>query len=338
MKPERELSQPVRLCGEDGRLNPEAVGFSRRPIVTCNLRGSWPRKKRWDYWCVTTDSHLVALTYADVDYLGLGDLWFFEYKTERSYHHPIVVPLARGFSQSPLVNRADIELDALGLRLTFRDEPGGTRLAFRSRPWGRSRLEGELFVALPESHETLNVVVPWDERRFQFTSKHQCRPATGELTLDGREFRFAEDNEAFGCLDYGRGIWPYETTWNWASASGVQGGRVVGFNLGGKWTDGTGSTENGVVLDGRLHKISEELTLEYDTRCFTDPWRLHTRSGSVDLRFVPFYDRKNRLELGVLRSHVHQCFGRFEGTLRAGDETVEVSELVGWAEEHRARW
>ena len=32
-------------------------------------------------------------------------------------------------------------------------------------------------------------------------------------------------------------------------------GRVLGFNLGGAWTDGTGMTENGICLDGRLSKI-----------------------------------------------------------------------------------
>ncbi|MCG5214150.1 DUF2804 family protein [Streptosporangium soli] len=36
-------------------------------------------------------------------------------------------------------------------------------------------------------------------------------------------------------------------------------GREVGVRVGSRWTDGTGSVENGLFLDGRLHKISEEL-------------------------------------------------------------------------------
>ena len=47
---EQELTEPVDLCTPDGRrLNPEATGFSRTPLHTGNLRGSWGRTKRWDY-------------------------------------------------------------------------------------------------------------------------------------------------------------------------------------------------------------------------------------------------------------------------------------------------
>lgn len=333
---ERELTESVDLCTPDGRLNPSAVGFSRRPLHRCNVSGHWPRKKRWDYWCITTPDHLIALTYADVDYLGLVDLWFFDFASGRQHHHPGAIPFAPGFSHSLHVNEAQVDVDLLGLRLSFHDEPGGTRLRFRSRRLGRERLAGEIFVALPEDHETLNVVVPWSEERFQFTSKHQARPAQGELVLDGRTYRF--DEGAYGCLDFGRGVWPYRTTWNWASASGVTDGRSVGLNLGGQWTDGTGSTENGLVVDGRLFKISEDLELTYDDQRFSDPWTLRTRSGSVDLRFVPFHERSANLNLGILRSEVHQCFGHFEGRVRAGDETIAFDRLLGWAEEHRARW
>ncbi|MCA9604031.1 MAG: DUF2804 domain-containing protein [Myxococcales bacterium] len=332
---ERELTQPVPLCWSDGRLNRDAVGWARRPIVRGNLRGAWPRKKRWEYWCVTTETHLVALTYADLDYLGLADLWFLDFASGREHHHAMAIPLAAGFRHAERCGDADVGFDQGGLRLRIHDEPNGTRLSFVSRrASGRVRLEGEIFVAHPEGHETLSVVVPWSDDRFQLTSKHQCRPATGELVFDGATFRFDASNGAFGCLDYGRGVWPLETTWNWASASGRVGERVIGLNLGGQWTDGTPSTENAFVVDGRLHKISEDVVFDYARDRFIDPWRLRTASGSVDLRFVPFHERASRIHLGVLRSEVHQCFGRFEGTL--GEHRLDG--LLGWAEEHRARW
>lgn len=288
---------------------------------------------------MTTDTHVIAITYANLDYLGLADVWFREHASGREHHHPIAIPGAWGFAQSERVDDARIFIDRLGLRLELRDEPEGTWLRFRSRRLGGGRLEGELFVERPAGHETLSVVVPWSDRRFQLTSKHQCRPTRGELTLDGTRYAFGPDNHAFGCLDFGRGVWPFATTWNWASASGLQGGRVVGLNLGGQWTDGTASTENALVIDGRLHKISEDLRFEYDRRDFSAPWRLSTPSGAIELRFVPFHERASRIELGLLRSEVHQCFGHFEGSLRPADgPVVEVTELLGWAEEHRARW
>jgi hypothetical protein len=332
---ENELHEPVRLCDSQGRLRSEAIGWSRRPLVTCNLRGAWPRKKRWDYWCVTSPTHLIALTYADIDYLGIADLFFLCFESGRTHRHSVAVPLALGFRQAPIVDAARIDFDAFGLRLSMHDEAGGTRLAFRSRRRSKA-LEGEIVVALPEAHETLNVVVPWSEARFQFTSKHQARPARGELRLGGESHAFGED--AFGCLDFGRGVWPYETTWNWASASGRQDAGTLGLNLGGQWTDGTGSTENGVVLDGRLSKIAEDVRFDYDARDFMRPWTIRSSSGAVDLAFTPFHERVERIQLGVASSAVHQCFGHFDGAVGHAGERVEVRHLLGWAEEHRARW
>ena len=38
----------------------------------------------------------------------------------------------------------------------------------------------------------------------------------------------------------------------------------VGLNMGAKWTDGTGMNENGILLNGCLHKIHEDIVFEYD--------------------------------------------------------------------------
>jgi hypothetical protein len=73
---EREITEAVDLCMPDGKhLNPAAKGWSRRPLHTANLRGGWGRTKRWDYWAVLAGDLVVSITYADVDYLGLADLW-----------------------------------------------------------------------------------------------------------------------------------------------------------------------------------------------------------------------------------------------------------------------
>ena len=55
---EPELNAPVDLCLPDGRLNPAAVGWTRRPLHTANLRG-WGRNKRWEYWGIVTADHIV---------------------------------------------------------------------------------------------------------------------------------------------------------------------------------------------------------------------------------------------------------------------------------------
>jgi len=337
---ERELLEPVALCLPDGRLDPQAVGWSRHPLHRCNLRGRWGRKKRWDYWCVTTRDHMLSLTYADVDYLGLASAVFLDFRARRWIERTVVVPLASGFALPDRVGGGDIEFERRGLALAMRERAGGTLLLATFRARTGERVEAEVLVALPPGHETLSVVVPWSERDFQFTSKHNTRPATGAVVVDGRRHEIGPDNDGFGCLDYGRGIWPYHTTWNWGSASGVRDGRAIGLQLGGQWTDGTGSTENGICIGGRLSKISERVEFRYDRADFERPWRIVTPdSDRVDLELAPFYEKQLRGNAAILGGELHLCFGRYSGTVvdDAGDRH-RIDDLVGWAEEVQARW
>jgi hypothetical protein len=127
------------------------------------------------------------------------------------------------------------------------DDGAGTRL---TATW--TEADGrpghlDVFVALPEGHESLNVVIPWDDEIFNYTSKHQARPATGELVVgDVRHAIGGEAGDAWGVLDVGRGRWPSEITWNWGGGAGRCGDHVVGLQFGAKWTAGSGYTENGI--------------------------------------------------------------------------------------------
>lgn len=337
---ERELTAAVDLCLPNGRLNPAATGWSRRPLHRCNLSGRWPRKKRWDFWGVTTDTHMFAITYGGTDYVGVVTVSFLDYAAGKRVEHTRLLPLARGMRFPDTVGGGDLRFSAPDLQASISEESGGTRLAGAFHTRNGRRLEAEVLVARPPGHESLNVVIPWSATCFQFTSKQNTRPATGTAVLDGTTYRFGPENQAYGCLDYGRGIWPYDTVWNWASASGRQGGRVVGLNLGGQWTDGTGATENGLCIDGVLHKIGEDLVWEYDRRDFRRPWRIRApQSGRVDLEVVPRVEESARLDLLLVRTELHWVLGDFHGTV-VGDsgERWRLDGLTGWAEEHRARW
>jgi hypothetical protein len=337
---EPELTSAVSECTSDGRLNRQAVGWSRRPLHRCNLSGHWPRKKKWDYWCVTTDTHLLSLTYAHIDYLGLVNVRLFEYATQAVVEQQTVVPFGRGFVLPERVGGGDMHFRGRGLDVDVIEEAAGTRLRAACRRRDAVALEADVLVTLPVGHETLNVVIPWSDQRFQFTSKHNTRPAQGTVTVDGRRYAFGPENHAFGCLDFGRGLWPYRCVWNWASASGRQGAHTIGLNLGGQWTDGTGMTENGLCIDGRLHKLSEELIFTYDCCNFMAPWHIRTPvSARVDLVFTPFFEQRGRVNLLALASELHVCFGHFTGQVITDEgERLEIHELLGWSEEHRARW
>lgn len=214
---------------------------------------------------------------------------------------------------------------------------GGVRVAIRQGASGSTvRVEApgvelDLTVPLPDGHESLGVVVPWGQNRFQYTVKDLGRPAHGKLVLAGVEHAIGDG--AFAVLDHGRGKWPYSIVWNWAA--GCRDG--LALQLGGKWTDGTGSTENALFVEGRMHKIGDELAWDYDRTDWLRPWKI--TGARVEAEFHPFHEKVARTNLGVVGSETHQCFGHFTGRARADDGSwIDLDGLTGWAEEARNRW
>jgi hypothetical protein len=337
MATEKELTTPVFLCRADGSLNPASVGWSRTPLHTCNLSGRWPRKKRWNYWAVTTEDYLFSATVSNVDYSGLVFVYLADFAADLFEETTLIVPLGRGCSLPETVND-DVRFAGKGMRIAMIQTGSGVDLAVDIDDFAGQALSARFTITTPPGHETLNVVIPWDARTFQFTSKQNTLPAEGAVDWGG-ETRHFSGEQSFACLDYGRGIWPRDCAWNWGSASGRQNNRNIGLNLGGQWTDGTGFTENGICVDGRLTKISETLSWQYDKNDFNRPWRISAPSGAVDLTFAPFMERVAASDLWLVKSEVHQMFGHYDGTIcTAEGETIPINKLLGWAEDHVAKW
>ena len=341
---EHELTAAVDLCTADGkRLNPAARGWSRSPLHRANLVGAWGRTKRWDYWAVLAGDLVLAVTYADVDYLGIATVWWYDLQTGLTGGHEANVPFAKGIELPERPGTEPLRFHSSGLDLDLVDEPRGTRITAGWTEAGGRPAELDCWVDQPLGHESLNVVIPWSDRRFQFTSKHQARPARGTLTIgdDIRRFGRVVGREAWGVLDVGRGRWPYSTRWNWGGGAGIaaDGTTTIGIQLGAKWTEGTGFTENGVLVDGRLTKIGTELEWTYDWDQPMAPWRVRHPDGSLDLTLTPVHDRHTKVQAVVLGTEVHQVFGTWTGHITDDAGTVhEVADIQGFAEESRSRW
>jgi hypothetical protein len=333
----REITSDTRLCDARGSLSPEAIGWSRHPFHICNLSGRPFRKKKWNYWCITSDRFAFSATIAHIDYMALGSAYLLEYDTRRFTEKTVIRP----FSKTPIMPETvagDVRYDHKGLRLAFQTTPRGLHMNVEADDIDGRPLSADLQIDHPDGHETLNVVVPWNPRTFQFTSKQHCLPTTGTVTLGDETFTFEKD-AAFACLDYGRGIWPCSTEWNWAALSARSGPDVIGANMGAKWTDHTGMNENGILLNGVLYKVFDDILFEYDRNDFMAPWHMKTAdSDTLDLTFNPFFDRATSTNLLILRSRVHQMFGHYSGILRVGERTIRLDGVPGWAEEHVARW
>lgn len=332
---ERELGSKVSLVTRAGRLNPDAVGWARRPelVDTSGLTRrpgrTWGRTKRWEYWNVISPTHILALTVSNIDYAAVHEVWIFDRASGQTWGTSVTQLISTSPTELPRDFGGPARARAKGLNIEVTPTDDGTRL--------RAQVADAAFdisVHRPASHDCLAVVVPWSDKRFQYTVKDVALPAAGTLTVDGVRHDVADGSWAV--LDHGRGRWPYNVRWNWAAASGITGRHTFGLQLGGKWTDGTGTTENGLVVDGHLHKIHEDLTWDYDPADYLRPWRV--TGGGLDATLIPFYNKASGTNLGVVSSRTAQCFGTWSGTYESASGRFAFEGLVGFAEDVHNRW
>jgi hypothetical protein len=333
---EREITEPVDLCDERGVLSPEAVGWSRTPLVRANLSGHWPRKKKWNFWNWISPRFVFSVTLADIDYASFCSVSFTDFDTKESVSGIAIRPPHR-FPMPEHVERS-VSFEGGGMDYSNEYREGDMKVAFSGKARGGETIEADFVVEYPDEHESLNIVVPWTPKRFQLNSKHNTLPCEGRVEVGGRRYTM-DPAECHGVQDFGRGMWPYRSFWNWAVCTGVQDGDLIGVNMGAKWTTGTGANENGICLNGRLYKVMEDLVWSYDPGDWMKPWYVHSsHSDAIDLTLHPVVVNRSDLNVGVIRTGGACPFGRWRGTVRCEGGSVEIRDLVGWAEEFSHRW
>lgn len=333
---ERELTEPADLCDDRGILNPEAIGWSRAPLLRANLKGHWPRKKKWNFWNWISKDFVLSATISDIDLVTFCSIFFIDFKTKEHIeaiafksHGSVLMPEHVERSISFSSGSLEVDMDHQGDRINVRCRCPKIK--------GRS-LRADFFIHKPQGHETLNIVVPWTRERFQMNSKHNTLPVEGVVEIDDRRYVMDPD-ECHAVQDFGRGMWPYRSYWNWGVCTGKTGGDLVGVNIGAKWTTGTGSNENGICYNGRLYKIMEDLEWDYDMTRPMEPWRVRTKhTDMVDMTLTPFYESTTKLNLGFMGTGGTCVFGNWKGVLRFDSRKVEINDLVGWTEEFSHRW
>ena len=335
---EKEILLPTLLCDKKGNLNPAAIGFARKPFINCNLTGHMMRKKKWNYWCVYGDEILFSATISHLDYAAVCFVYFLEYETQRYFEKTITIPLGGKLKMpTQVLETVTFNNSEMAIDITYIQNE--THLVVSIPNFDGDVLRADLVIQHPPADDSLNVVIPWNRKTFQFTGKHHILPTSGLVTIGDRRFTFTPE-ESFAVLDYGRGVWPRQAKWNWGMASQRVRGRRIGLNLGGKWTDGTGMTENAVFVDGKMTKIHEDVLIEYDREDFMQPWYVKSKfSNQVELKFSPFFERVATSNAKLIKSEVHQMFGYYDGkVLLDNGETLVIQQMLGSIEEHIAKW
>jgi len=341
-----EITQNGPLLDAQGKL--AQVGWSRQPRLDCNLEAArfyalrplqFLRLKRWDYYAIFTPRRFFSATIAHLGYAANIFVYTLDFASNELHEEGLVIPLGLGVQLPRDSQMGESVYQGKGVELRFYTLPDRRQMFVAWPGFNKGRgIEARISLACPPEHESMTIAIPIGEKRFYYNRKINCMPARGVLKY-GDEQEELLPGETLGSLDWGRGAWDYRSFWNWASASGfLADGRRVGLNLGGGFGDTSKATEDCIVLDGCLHKL-EAVRFEYDAQDYMKPWRFRDAQGRLKLDFVPFKERLARTDLGVISSEVHQMFGRYSGSAVAEDgERIEIKDLIGFAEEHHARW
>lgn len=335
---EREITAPVTLCDSKGLLNPEAIGFARHPLIQSNLAKNFMKKKKWNYWCVYGENLMFSATISHIDYAVVCFVYILDYETQRFFEKQITIPMGRNVKMPENVLE-NVKFTNDNLTVQMFHIQGETHLSVTIPDFDNEILHADLHITHPPNDESLNVVIPKSRNVFQFTAKHHTLPTSGFVKIGDKRYDFNPDY-SFAVLDYGRGIWPRTAEWNWAMASQRLGGRRIGLNFGGKWTDGTGMTENAVFINGAMTKIHEDVIFTYDSSNFMNQWKIQTKfSDTVHLTFTPFFERVSTTNVKIVRTEVHQLVGYFDGEILLENHSkLKIRQMLGCSEEHIAKW
>ena len=325
---------------EAGWATAEDRAYDRSRIASSRLR-----IKEWDYYCVLSDGPAgpfgIALTVADNGYVGLLGASALDLAARSETTENTLVPFPLGRMRMPgSADAGDVVIRRGGVRIEYRLESGGRRLIVDHPGFGGGRgLTGELLLTQPaEDRMVIATPFPRARKAFYYNQKINCLAAQGTITVGGVEHVFDPDS-SFGVFDWGRGVWTYDNTWYWGSASGLHDGVRFGFNIGYGFGDTTAASENMLFHDGVAHKLDRVyFHLPRDTYDGA-PWRFTSNDDRFDMYFEPILDRAADVNAVLVRSTQHQVFGRFTGTAVLDDgSSLEIENLLGFAEEVRNRW
>lgn len=344
---QHEITTSAPLLDANGNLREPGFAKSLLPVYRRADVKAFPlRLKEWDYYCVSNGKIALCLTIADNGYMGLDSVSLLNLEEGWEITTSPMQILTRGKKNLPETSKKGVSIaGGKGYNLQFAVENGKRVLIAQMRKFGP---EGSLYAKVTltdEPEESMVIATPFDkDGHFYYNQKINCMRAEGFVTYGYHnttyEFR---PEDSFAVLDWGRGVWTYDNTWYWGSASGLHDGVPFGFNIGYGFGDTSAASENMLFYGGKAHKLSEvrfhipgDGTDKID---YLAPWRFTSDDGRFEMDFLPTLDRKSKTDFKLLMSDQHQVFGRFSGTAILDDGTrLEIRDLAGFAEKVRNKW
>lgn len=331
-----EVTNVQKLLNVDGTL--KEPGWSRRLYQIYDRTDIKKRKariKEWDYYLVLSKEFAFAFTISDDGYIGLQSASILDFRDKPWEHTETVLnafPMGKLHMPSNTSEGSPFYKDKR-LVMEFKKSGETRRITcqFKNFLDGQT-LNCDIILKQPEM-DTMVIATPWadDPKAFYYNQKINCMRASGTCTLGDKTYTFNPETD-FGTLDWGRGVWTYDNTWNWGSGNAVVNGKPFGFNIGYGFGDTKAASENIIFYDGVAHKL-DDIIFNIPESSYTDPWTITSSDGRFEMDFVPIIDRAAKIDVKAIVTDQHQVFGKMSGIAVLDDGTkLEVKDLVCFCE------
>jgi len=335
-----EITEKGNLLDQQGRV--AQAGYAKDLILQYDrqmVQASKLRIKEWDYYFVGNKDFGVSMTIADNSYMGLAGVEFYDFANQKQldFRHVSILPL--GKMNMPTDSRTgDIIYEHRKIQMSMKSYQTHKEISC-SIPNFDGGKTFELDVKLYYRNEdSMVIATPFAEKEkaFYYNQKVNNLEAEGVLKIGDEAYDLMNMQ---GVLDWGRGVWTYNNTWYWSSASGrLEDGTLFGFNLGYGFSDRSMATENMVFYKGKAYKLND-VDFGVSDSGYMDPWHFTSSDKAVNMTFQPIHHKDVDINLGVFRHNPNQVFGLFSGYIKInGEEKIEMNDFFGFAEKVHNKW
>lgn len=335
-----EITEKGNLLDQQGRV--AQTGYAKDLILRYDremVKASKLRIKEWDYYFVGNKDFGVSMTIADNSYMGLAGVEFYDFANQKQLDFRNVTLFPMGKMNLPNDSKTgDITYEHRKIQMSMKSYQTHKEL-FCNIPNFDNGKTFELNVKLYYRNEdSMVIATPFleNEKAFYYNQKVNNLEAEGLVKIGKETYDLTG---MLGVLDWGRGVWTYNNTWYWSSASGrLENGTLFGFNLGYGFSDRSMATENMVFYKGKAYKLND-VDFGVPSSSYMDPWHFTSSDKSINMTFQPIHHKDVDINLGVFRHNPNQVFGLFSGYIEINDkERIEIKEIFGFAEKVHNKW
>ncbi|MDY0295180.1 MAG: DUF2804 domain-containing protein [Acholeplasmataceae bacterium] len=338
---QRRLS-PGPLLNEKGDLL--EAGYATSLVKTykrSSVKVKGMRIKEWDYYYIGDESKGIAFTVADNSYMWLTSVTLFDFINQKEKTKTFMGWFPNGKLHMPETSKeGDVRFTKKNHSISFIHEKNQRHLkVFVKNFDDHHDLTADLILK-QTIKDTMVIATPFQKKgHFYYNQKINLLKASGQVTVGDTVYNL---NDAYGVLDWGRGVWTYHNTWYWSSLSGIYEGKKIGFNLGYGFGDTRQATENMLFYEDQTYKLDDiifDIPKINNKDDFMSPWKIISKDHKIDLTFTPILDRHSHSNVIFISSNQHQVFGKFSGSFQVSEnKKIEIHDMIGFAEKVMNKW